>query len=111
MPNSPCSPCRAFRLKAALDRVANVGGDVLEVGQIPLIARDAVAVILDREVMSVVLLAADDGDVLRVGIDRVLHELRDGLERIALREGDDADRVPMVADASLPLSLLFAFMP
>jgi len=33
-----------------------------------------------------------------VRIDAVLDELRDGLERIALRKGDDTDSIPIIAD-------------
>jgi len=45
-----------------------------------------------------VLAAARDGDGLRVSIDRVLDEFGDRLERITLRERDDADGVPVIAD-------------
>jgi hypothetical protein len=31
-------------------------------------------------------------------IDAVLHKLRDSLERVALRECDDADSIPIIAD-------------
>jgi hypothetical protein len=45
----------ALGLQVALDRVANVRGDVLEVRQAFVVTRDAVAVILDREVVRATL--------------------------------------------------------
>jgi hypothetical protein len=45
-----------------------------------------------------VLAAARDGNGLGVGIDAVLDELRDGLQRIALRERNDTDSIPVIAD-------------
>ena len=73
-------------------------GDVLEVWQAFRIARHAIPVILDSEVLLAVLAAARDGDGLRVSIDRVLDEFGDRLERITLKERDDADGVPVIAD-------------
>jgi hypothetical protein len=45
-----------------------------------------------------VLAATRDGNGLGVRIDAVLDELRNGLERIALRKSDDTDSIPIVAD-------------
>jgi hypothetical protein len=39
--------------------------------------------------------------ILRVRIDRVLHEFGDRLQRITLRERDNSDRIPIIADAQL----------
>ena len=48
--------------------------------------------------MSVMFFATSDGDRPGMCIDGVLDELRDCLERIALRECDDPNRIPVVAD-------------
>ena len=45
MPNSPCMPRGAFGLQAALDRIADVRGDIVEVGLTVVVPRHAFAVI------------------------------------------------------------------
>jgi hypothetical protein len=87
-----------------------VGGDVLEIGEAVAIAGDTIAVVLDREVVRAVLAAAGDGDGLRAGIDAVLDELGDRLERIALRQRDDPNRVPVIADPQLAAIVFLDFM-
>jgi len=72
--------------------------DVLEVGQPVRIAGDAVAIVFHHQIVLSVLAATCDGNGLGVRIDAVLDELRDGLERIALRKSDDTDRIPIIAD-------------
>lgn len=47
--------------------------------------------------MSAVLLAPGDRDGLCVRIDRVFDEFRDCLQRVRLREGNDPDRIPVIA--------------
>ena len=91
----------AFRLQVAFDRVADVRGDVLEVRQAFVVTRDAVAIVLDREVVRAAFSTARDGDDLGMGVDAVFDELGDCLERVALRKRDDPDRVPVVADPEL----------
>jgi hypothetical protein len=59
--------------------------------------------------MRVVFLAARDGDGLRMRIDAVLDELRNRLQWIALRERNDPDRVPVIADAQLAAVSAFRF--
>jgi hypothetical protein len=44
------------------------------------------------------LSASGDGDRLRVRVDAVLDEFRDGLQRIALRQRNDAYGVPIIPD-------------
>jgi len=68
----------ALVLEPALDGVADVRGDVLEVRRAVLVARDAVAVVGDAQVMRAVLAPAGDGDVPGLGVYAVLDELRDG---------------------------------
>ena len=85
-------------LQPPLDRVADVGGDVAEIGPPLGVARHAVAVVADREEMPAVLAAARDRDGARARVDAVLDQLGDRLERAALRQRDDGDRVPVVAD-------------
>jgi hypothetical protein len=90
---------RALRLQRALDRIADMRRDVLEVGLALGIPAHAFAVVPHAQVMAALLLAARDDDRLRLRIDAVLDELRHRLQRIALRQRDDRDRVPVVADA------------
>jgi hypothetical protein len=59
-----------------------------------------------------VLPTARDHNGLCVRIDAVLDQLGDGLERIALRARDDADRVPIIADPQFgPLRSLGLHVP
>src|SRR2546429_8821766 len=51
--------------------------------------------------MLAVLAAARDRNGLRVRVDAVLDELGDRLQRVPLRERDDTDRVPVIADPEL----------
>ena len=53
--------------------------------------------------MALVLAAARDGHRMRFRIDAVFHQLGDRLQWAALRQGDDSDRVPVVADLQLAL--------
>ena len=76
---------QALGLQAPLDGVADMRRDVLEVWQPRAVARHAVAVVLDQEIVSALLAAACDGDHVGVGVDAVLDELRNRLERVALR--------------------------
>src|SRR6266480_3479934 len=48
--------------------------------------------------MFAVLAAARDGNRLGMRIDTVFDQLRDGLKRIALRQGNDTDSIPIIAD-------------
>jgi hypothetical protein len=59
--------------------------------------------------MRAVFLAARDRDGLGVRIDAVLDEFRNRLQGIALRERDDADRIPIIADAQLAAVLILGF--
>jgi hypothetical protein len=88
-----------------------VGGDIFEVRQARGVARHAVAVVLDREIMRAVLAAPGDRDHAGVGVDAVLDELGDRLERVRLRQGDDADGVPVIADAQLAALVAPGFQP
>ena len=72
--------------------------DVLEVRQPVRIARDAVAIVLHRQIVFAVLTTTRDDNGLGVCIDAVLDKLSDGLERVALRERDDADGIPIIPD-------------
>ena len=72
--------------------------DVPEVRQPVRIARDALAIVLHRQIVFAVLTTARDDNGLGVCIDAVLDKLSDGLERVALRERDDADGIPIIPD-------------
>src|SRR4029077_15982167 len=80
-------------LQASLDRVADMSRDVLEVRKPVRIAGDAVAIVFHHQIVLSVLAATRDGNGLGVCIDTVLDDLRDGLERIALRKSDDTDSI------------------
>jgi len=105
----PLQTGRSVRLHPALDRIADVSGDVTKVGPPLRIARNALAVIADRKIMPAVLAPARDGDRARLCINAVFDELRDRLERAALGERDDGDRVPVVTDLELAARLAGLF--
>ena len=56
----------------ALDGIANVRGDVIEVGTAVRIFANALAVILDAKNAHTFFSRANDGDVTRLGVDAVL---------------------------------------
>ena len=89
----------AARLELPLERIADVGGDVLEIGASGRVAGNPFAVVDDPQVRIAPFASADDCDFSGAGVDRVLDELGDRLEGVRLREGDDVDGVPVVADA------------
>jgi hypothetical protein len=66
------------------------------------IARHAAAVVRDRQEGVAVLAPARDDDMAGAGVDAVLDELGDRFQRIVLRQCNDGDGVPIVADAQLP---------
>ena len=74
----------ALALEGALDRVADMGGDVVEVGHALRVQPDALAIVHDTQVVLALLAAADDGDVTGVRVDGVLDELGDCLQRAVL---------------------------
>ena len=73
--------------------------DIAEVWPAFRIAGNALPVILDLEVMAAFAATANDRDIRCARIDGVLHQLSDGLQRIRLRQRNDRDRIPVVADA------------
>src|SRR5213079_2188132 len=93
--------CRPFCLQSPLDRIADMRRNVLEVRPALLIAGNAIAVILNRYIVLAVLPAARHRNCLRVRVDAVLDELGDRLQWVPLRERDDTDRVPVIADPEL----------
>src|SRR5438105_8138551 len=92
---------RPLRLEAALDRVADVRRHIMKIRFAVDVPAHAFAVVLDAQVMLSLLLAARDDDRLRVRIDAVLDQLGDGFERIALRQPDGRDRLPVIANAQI----------
>src|SRR6516162_2345843 len=87
-------------------------GDVFEIRQPARIARDTVAIILDLQIVTAMLPPARDDNGLGVRVDAVLDQLGDGFEGIALRERDNADRVPIIADSQFaPLRCLGLHSP
>ena len=92
---------RALRFQPPLDGIADVRRHVVEIRFAVRIPAHALAVVLHAQVMLSLLLAASDDDRLRTSVDAVLDELRHRLQRIALRQRDDRDRVPVIADAQI----------
>ena len=76
-------------------------GHIAKVGATGRIARNALPVIPHLQVVAAFAATADDRDTRGAGIDGVFDQLGDGLQWIRLREGDDRDRIPVVADAQL----------
>src|SRR5437762_7902644 len=72
--------------------------DVLEVRQPVRIARETVAIVFDLYVVFTVLATTRDDNGPGVRIDTVLDQLGDGFERTTLRERDNTDRVPIIAE-------------
>ena len=90
-------PSRAAGFQPSLDGIADMGGDVMEIRTAILIARHAFTVISDRQEMTAVLPAPRDRDRARLRVNAVLDKFRNGLERIALRQSDDRNRIPVVS--------------
>ena len=90
---------RAVPLQLLLYRIANVGRDVPEVRPAEIVTRDSFTVVGDFQVGLAASAPTHNFDVLRAGVDAVLDKFRHRLERIVLRQCDDADGRPMVADA------------
>jgi hypothetical protein len=68
----------------ALDRIADMSGDILKVRAPGLVAPNAFPVIPDPQEMRAILFTSNQGDPLGVSIDAVLDELGNGFERVAL---------------------------
>ena len=82
---------------------------VVEIRPPGFVPANAFAVILDAQEVNAVFLAADQSDIPGPRIDAVLDKLGYRLERIALRQGNNANRVPVVADAQS--SCICSFQP
>jgi hypothetical protein len=61
------------------------------------------AIVADGEIVFAVLPATRDGDLPRVRVDAVLDQLGDSFQRVALRQGNNPDGVPVIADSQLTL--------
>ena len=51
MPNSPCTPAAPFSLEAALDRIADMRGDVAEVRSPVAVARHPGSVVANAQIL------------------------------------------------------------
>ncbi len=76
-----------------------MGGDITKVWPPVRIAGNALPVIPDLQVVAAFAATANDRDISCAGIDGVFDQLSDGLQRIRLRQSDDRDRIPVVANA------------
>src|ERR1700689_3757815 len=61
--------------------------------------------------MCAVFPAASDGDGLCVRIDAVLDEFGNRLERVALRQSDNSNRIPVIPDSQFAAVLVTGFHP
>ena len=77
--------------------------DVAEIGNAVSVARNAIAIVADGEIVFAVLPTTRDRDFSRVRVDAVLDELGNSFQRVALRQGDDPDCVPVIADSQFTL--------
>jgi len=84
-------PGFACALELALDRIADMGCNIAKIS-------DAFAVVDDLYIGLVLRFSSDDRHVLRARVDRVFHELCDGLQGVILRKRDDGNHVPVIAD-------------
>ncbi len=75
--------------------------DIPEVRDAGIIFGNAIAVIHDPQIRLVVLPATRNSDVAGMCINAVFDEFRNGFKRVRLRQRDDGDRVPVVADTQL----------
>ena len=75
-----------------------MGGHIAEVRLALAVARHPFAVVADRKEMLAVLAGARNRNGVRLGIDAVLDQLGNRLQRAALRQRDDRDCVPVIAD-------------
>src|SRR6266498_3858859 len=100
---------RALRFQPPLDGVADVRGHVVEIRLAVRILADALTVVLHPQVMLSLLLASRDDDRFSARIDAVLDQLSHRLQRVALRQRDDRDRIPVIADAQIPASAWLAY--
>ena len=92
---------RALRFQLSLYGIADVGRHIVEVRSAVSIPAHALAIVLHPQVMLALVLAASDDDRLRTSVDAVLYELGYRFQWIALRQRDNRDRVPVVADAQI----------
>ena len=74
-----------------------------------VIARHTVPIVLDREIVRAVFVAARDGDGLGVRIDAVLDELRDRLQGLLCESAMIRIAFQSSPIRSLPLSLALCF--
>jgi hypothetical protein len=90
------------RSERALAAVADVGRDVAKsVGSVEL-GDDTFAVVLDLQARDALLPHPDDADVAGVRVQAVLDQLREGLSRIGLAQGEPPHQLERVVDADAP---------
>ena len=74
-----------------------------------IVPGNAIPVIRDSKKGFTMFASAGDRNVARVGVDTVFNELCNCLQRVRLRQGDDIDRIPVIANPQLSgLSFLTA---
>ena len=94
-------PTRALRFQAPLDGVADVRRHIMKIRLAVGVLAHAIAVVLHAQVMLSLLLATGDDDRFRARINTILDQLGHRLEGVALRERNDGDRIPVIADAQI----------
>jgi hypothetical protein len=73
-------------------------GDVAEIRPPIRVARHPASVIADAQILLSAVPAAGNRHRARLSVDAVLDQLGDGLQGIRLRQRDDGNGVPVIAD-------------
>ncbi len=92
---------RTACLQPALDGIADMGGNVVEIRTALLVPRNALTVIAYRQEVTAVFAPSRDGNLAGLCVDAVLDQLGNRLERITLRQCDDRDRIPVISNLEL----------
>jgi len=93
------NPLSLRPVEVPFHRIADVGGDVGEVGPAVVVGLHATAVVVDFEKDPPLDLAADDLDLPSAGVDRILGQLANCFEGMGLRLRNDVNGVPLIADS------------
>src|SRR5258708_58106 len=101
-PKLPLKTLCSMRFQLALDRVADMSRDVLEVRNALLAFGNPFSIIYNPKVSLSRLLSPKNMNLSRLRIDTIFDKLRDRFQRIGLAERQDRDRVPMIPDTKLP---------
>jgi len=88
----------AVCLETSFDRIADVRAYIAKIRDAIVISGYTLPVIAHHQVMLTPFPTPGDVDLPGTGVNAVFHELSHRFERIALRQRDDGDGVPIVTD-------------